>query len=74
MRASKMLCLLAEAPCNHRCGRYISNYGDRNIILRLKEIEWLGVDRVHLAQDENNWRSLVSMLTNVRGARKFLAT
>jgi len=73
MRASQMLCLLVQDPCNHCCGRYISNYGERNIILRLKEIEWVGMDRVHLAQDKNNWRALVSMLTNVRDARKFMS-
>jgi hypothetical protein len=44
-----------------------------NVIFCLKEIEWVGVDRVHLAQDKNNWRAFVSMVTNVRGARKFLA-
>ena len=39
----------------------------------IKEIEWVRVDRVHLAQDKNNWRALVSVVTNVRGGRKFLA-
>jgi len=73
MRASQMLRLLAQAPCSHHCGRYISNYRERNIILCLKEIEWVGLDRVHLAQDKSNWRTLVSMLTDVRGARKFLS-
>jgi hypothetical protein len=41
----------------------------RNVILRLKEIEWVGVDRVYLAQDKNNWRALVTMVTNVRGEK-----
>jgi len=55
MRASQMIRLLAQAPCNHHCGRYFSNFADRNIILCLKEIECAGVDRVLLAQDKNNW-------------------
>jgi hypothetical protein len=36
------------------------NVKKRNVILRLKEIEWVGVDRVHLAQDKNYWRALVN--------------
>jgi len=41
----------------------------RNVILRLKEIEWVGVDRIHLTQDKNNWRAVVTMVTNVRGEK-----
>jgi hypothetical protein len=37
----------------------------RNVILRLKEIEWVGVDRVYLAQDKNNWRALVSSCEHI---------
>jgi hypothetical protein len=32
----------------------------------LKEVGWEGVDRMHLAQNRDQWRALVNMVTNLR--------
>jgi hypothetical protein len=37
-----------------------------NIKINLKETEWDGVDWIHLAQDRDQWRALVSTVMNRR--------
>jgi hypothetical protein len=37
-----------------------------NIKLDLGEIGWIGVDRIGLAQDRDQWRALVNAVTNLR--------
>jgi hypothetical protein len=34
--------------------------------LDLKEVVWEGVDRIHLAQDRDQWRALVDTVMNHR--------
>jgi hypothetical protein len=34
--------------------------------MNLKEIGWKGVDWIHLAQDRDQWRDLVSMVINLQ--------
>jgi hypothetical protein len=37
-----------------------------NIKIDLREIEWGGVDWIDLAQDRDQWRTLVNMVMNLR--------
>jgi hypothetical protein len=37
-----------------------------NIKRDLREIGWVGVDCIHLAQDNNQWRVLVNTVMNLR--------
>jgi hypothetical protein len=37
-----------------------------NIRMVLKEIFWVGVDRIHLAQGRDQWRDLVNTIMNLR--------
>jgi hypothetical protein len=37
-----------------------------NIKMYLREIGWGGMDRIHLAQDRDQWRALVNMVINLR--------
>jgi hypothetical protein len=37
-----------------------------NIETDFREIGWEGVDWIHLAQDRDQWRAAVDMVTNVR--------
>jgi hypothetical protein len=39
---------------------------EANIKLDLREIEWKGVDWMHLAQDRDLWWTLVNTVTNLR--------
>jgi hypothetical protein len=41
---------------------------DGNIILQmdLREISWCDMDRMHLAQDRNQWRAVVNKGMNIR--------
>jgi len=36
----------------------------------LKEICWVGLDWLHLAQDRGQWRALVKTVVNFRGPQK----
>jgi hypothetical protein len=36
------------------------------IIMNLREMEWGGVDWIHLAQDRDQWRAVVNTVMNVR--------
>jgi hypothetical protein len=36
-----------------------------NIKMHLREIEWGGVDWIHLAQDRDEWRALVNTVMNL---------
>jgi hypothetical protein len=35
-------------------------------MMDLRETEWDGVDRMHLAQDGDQWQALVNMVINLR--------
>jgi hypothetical protein len=37
-----------------------------NTKMDIREIEWSGMDRNHLAQDRDQWRILVNMMINLR--------
>jgi hypothetical protein len=37
-----------------------------NIKTDLREIEWDGVDWIHMAQDRDQWRALVNTVLNLR--------
>jgi hypothetical protein len=37
-----------------------------NVRMDLREIEWQGVDRIHLAQVRDQWRAVVKMIMNLR--------
>jgi hypothetical protein len=39
---------------------------DNNIKIDLKEVEWEGLDWIHLAQDSDKWRAVVNMVMNLR--------
>jgi hypothetical protein len=38
-----------------------------NIKMDLREIEWVGVDSIDMAQDRDQWRALVNTVLNLRG-------
>jgi len=40
-------------------------WGD-NIKIYFKEIKWMGVDRIHLAQNRDKWRVFVNTVMNLR--------
>jgi hypothetical protein len=42
----------------HMCGG--------NIKMNLREIGWGGMDRIHVAQDRDQWRALVNTVMNLR--------
>jgi hypothetical protein len=37
-----------------------------NIKMDIQEVEWKDVDWVKLAQDRDNWRDVVNMMTNLQ--------
>jgi len=37
-----------------------------NIIMGLREIDWEGMDWIHLVQDRDQWRSLLNTVINLR--------
>jgi hypothetical protein len=37
-----------------------------NIKIDLREIGWLGMDRIDVAQDRDQWRALVNTVMNLR--------
>jgi hypothetical protein len=39
---------------------------ENHIRMDLREIEWKGVDRIHLAQDSDQWWALVNKVMNLR--------
>jgi hypothetical protein len=47
-----------------------SRIWEENIRMDLREIGCEGVDRIHLAQDRDQWRAVVNMVTKLRVAQK----
>jgi hypothetical protein len=43
-----------------------------NIKMDLREIGWVGMDWIKLAQDRDQWRALVNTVMNLRGSLKLL--
>jgi hypothetical protein len=39
---------------------------DYNIIMGLRGIGWEGVDKIHLAEDRDQWSALVKMIMNLQ--------
>jgi hypothetical protein len=39
--------------------------GEDNLRMDLREIDWEGVDWMHLAQDRDQWRTLVNTAMNI---------
>jgi hypothetical protein len=37
-----------------------------NIRMDIREVEWEGVDWMHLVQDRDQWRAVVNMVMNLR--------
>jgi hypothetical protein len=48
----------------------IGHRWELNIRTDLREIEWEGVDWMHLAQVRDRWRALVNMVMNLRVSYK----
>jgi hypothetical protein len=51
--------------------------GKNNIRMNLREMKWEVVDCIHLAQDSDQWQSLVNTVTNLQVPEKvgnFLTT
>jgi hypothetical protein len=57
--------LLGEPEVKRPLGRPRRRWVD-NIKMELTEIGWDGVDWIHLAQDRDQWRALVSTVINLR--------
>jgi hypothetical protein len=58
--------ILVEKPEGKRpLGRTRHRWVD-NIKMDLREIEWDGMDRIHVAQDRDQWRALVNTVLNLR--------
>jgi len=45
--------------------KHRSRWEDNNR-MNLREVEWEGVDWMHLAQDRDQWRGVVNMVMNLR--------
>jgi hypothetical protein len=45
---------------------YVFMFSHNNIKLDVREIGWYGMDWIDLAQDRDQWRALVDMVTNLR--------
>jgi hypothetical protein len=58
-------CLSENLKGKRPVGRLRRRWKD-NIRMNLREIGWEGVDWIHLAQDRDQWRSLVNTVLNLR--------
>jgi len=47
------------------CGRPRHRW-EGNIRMDFRKIGWEGVDRIHVAQDRDQWSALVDMITNLQ--------
>jgi hypothetical protein len=56
--------LVAKSEAKKPLGRCRYRSED-NIKLDLREIEWGGMDWIHLAQESDRWRALVSTMMNL---------
>jgi hypothetical protein len=67
MGAKRNACrLLVGKPEGKRpLGRPSCRWVD-NIEMDLREIEWVEMDRIHLAQNRDQWRALVNMVMNLQ--------
>jgi hypothetical protein len=64
-RDEKCINILVEKPEGKRpLGRPRRRW-EHNIRMDLREIRWEGVDWMHLAQDRDQWRTLVSTIMNL---------
>jgi hypothetical protein len=50
-------------------GRLVRRWED-NFRMDLREIRWVGVDWIHLAQSSDKWRALMNTVMNLRLPRK----
>jgi hypothetical protein len=57
--------LVGKSEGKRPLGRPRRRWAD-NIKMDLKEIEWDGVDWIHLAQDRDQWRAYVYAMMNLR--------
>jgi hypothetical protein len=55
---------LGKSEWGRLLGRPRSRWED-NTEMDLREIEWECVDRMHLAQDRDQWRGLMNMVMNL---------
>jgi hypothetical protein len=66
MNGGEQESILVEKPEGKRPqGRPRCGWVD-NIKMELREIGWDGMDWIDLAQDRDQWRALVNMVTNFR--------
>jgi hypothetical protein len=61
--------LSAERPLEEPKRRWVNN-----IKMDLREIGWCNVDWIDLAQDRDQWRTLVNMAMNLSGSIKLLGS
>jgi hypothetical protein len=57
--------LLGKPEGKRTLGRPRRGWVD-NFKMGLREIGWGGIERIYLAQDRNQWRSIVNTLMNLR--------
>jgi hypothetical protein len=57
---------LVRKPEGKRPQRKRMHRGEDNIRMDLGEIGWVGVDRIHLAQDSDQWQALFNMVMNLQ--------
>jgi len=60
---------VAKAEGKRSCGTGRRRWED-NIRMDLRKIGWEGVDWINLAQDRNQWRSVVNTVMNLRVSQK----
>jgi hypothetical protein len=65
MRDEKYTILVRKAEGKRPHGRPRSRWED-NFRMNLTETEWEDLDWMHMAQDTNQWRSLVNMVMKLR--------
>jgi hypothetical protein len=56
--------LVGKSQGKRPLGR-LNHRWEGNILMDLRETEWEGVDRIHLAQDRDQWQALVNMVMNL---------
>jgi hypothetical protein len=64
-RDNKCIKILVKEPGGKGLLARFRHRWEDNIRMDLREIEWEGVDWIHLAEDRNQWWALVFMVLNL---------